>query len=57
MYILLGIFVLYTLVVYYLCLISDLPDLIDWREEGCECRHLLYREAEDSRWHRQEDIF
>ena len=56
MYILLGIAVLYTLVVYYLCLISELPDLIDWREEGCECRHLLYREAEDRRCYWHEDI-
>ena len=47
MFIFLAIVVLYALVVYYLCLLSELPDLIDWREEGCECRHLLHGEAED----------
>ena len=57
MYTLLGIAILYTLVVYYLCLISELPELIDWREEGCESRHLLYEEAEDYQCYWHEDIF
>jgi hypothetical protein len=45
-YLILGVTLLYTVVVYYLCLTAEMPDLIDWREEGCECRHLLIYEAE-----------
>ena len=48
LYIILGVTLLYTVVAYYLCLTAEMPELIEWREEGCECRHLLICEAEGS---------
>lgn len=33
-YILLGIALLYTIVAYYLCLTSEMPEPPDWKEEN-----------------------
>ena len=40
-YMILGIIFLYTVVAYYLCLTSEMPDSVDWEEEVCECYYLV----------------